>query len=129
MKRFVGICALLILTMACEAEWPKRPARKHAFLSVLIVNRTGEKIDQAGVSFGEFRCGVGVLGSGTTKTYVDWAHPITTNAIVRWRDGHKLSHAHNVNLVGIYNPKAAGELAFMINATNVAVEFMETKRR
>ena len=77
----------------------------------------------AGFYMGDYRCTVGVIGTGATKTSIDWRYPITTNAVVRWRDSRQMKNERTVSLVGLYDPKVRGILTFSIGRTNVAVHF------
>ena len=111
------------------ADWPSVPATKHAYLEIALSNQSGREIDQTGVYFGERRCTAGILVIGSSKTYLGWQQPITTNAVVRWRDSSGTKQEKSVGLVGAYDPKADGVLTFTIGVTNVSVDFKRIDRR
>ena len=90
MKRIACICGVLALGTLLAADWPAGPANKHAYLEVVIANNTGLDVDEAGVYFGQHGCTVGIVGSGYSKGSLGWRQPVTTNAIIRWRDTHSV---------------------------------------
>ena len=122
MKRFVSACVLILAT-GCGAEWPKGAAKKHAVAHLVILNANDTEIDDAGVYMGKYRFTAGVLVSHATKTNAGWANPITTNAVLRWRESKAVKKEETVSLVGIYNPGVKGVLTFAIGPTNVTVHF------
>jgi hypothetical protein len=128
MKPIATLFSVLALGTLLAADWPTGPADKHAYLEVVIANKTGSDIDETGVYFGQHRCTAGIVGSGYSKGYLGWQKPITTNAIVRWRDARSVKKEQTVTLVGVYNPKVNGALTFTIGVTNVSVEFKKIDR-
>jgi len=122
MKRFVSAWVLILAT-GCGAEWPKGTAKRHADAHIAILNASDTEIDDAGVYMGKYRFTAGVLISHATKTYVGWGNPITTNAVLRWRDSKAVKKEETVSLVGIYDPKVKGVLTFAIGPTNVTAHF------
>jgi hypothetical protein len=128
-KKLACLCSLFTLGTLLAADWPKGAADKHAYLEIELTNKTTEQIDETGVYFDEFRCTQGILGAGGAKTYLGWQRPITTNAIVRWRDAHKTKHEQTVSLVAVYKPKVEGLLTFSIGTTNVTATFEKIDRK
>ncbi len=129
MKRFAWTLSVLAVGTLLAADWPDGSAKKHRYLEVIIANKTGGKIDQTGVYFGEHSYTAGIVGPGVSAGYLGWRQPITTNAIVRWRDSSGIKKEQPVAVVGVYNPKADGALTFAIGTTNVTVEFTKIHRR
>ena len=124
-------CLFLVLGLGTllAADWPTNAAEKHAYLEVEIANKTSSDVDQTGVYFGQHSCTSGVVGAGVSAGYLGWQKPVTTNAIVRWRDASKVKKEQIVSLLGVYNPKVDGALTFTIGVTNVTVEFKKIIRR
>jgi hypothetical protein len=111
----------------------KEPIDGHAYLELVLENKTGEEIDQTAIVFGKNRCTSGILGKGASGGYLGWQKPVGTNALVQWRDGNQTKRESTVSLVNIYRPSADGRLVFSImpaNApTNVVVRFEAIERR
>jgi hypothetical protein len=129
MKRVTFILSVLAVGTLLAADWPAGPTKTHAYLEVVVANKTNQDIDEAGIYFGQHLCTYGVVGAGALKGYLGWQQPVTTNAIVRWRDAGGASKEQTIAVVGIYDPKADGALTFTIGATNVTVEFKKIDRR
>jgi len=129
MKPIAALFSVLALGALLAADWPAGPAEKHAYLEVVIANKTSSDVDETGVNFGERRCTAGIVGAGVSATYLGWRQPVTTNAIVRWRDAGKAKKEQTVTIVGVYHPKIDGALTFTIGPTNVTVEFKKIDRR
>lgn len=129
MKPMPLILFLFTTCFAVAAEWPAGSATKHAYLEVIIANNTGQDVDETGVYFGHDACTAGVVGSHVEKGYIDWEKPVTTNAVVRWRDAQGVRKRQAVKLVGVYDPKSNGALTFIIGTTNATVRFKTIKRR
>src|SRR5262245_17633604 len=121
MKRFFWILPVLAAGTLLAAEWPNGSAKNHGYLEVTLANKTSQDIQDAAVHFGEFRCTKGIVGAGSSGTYLGWQLPVTTNAVVRWTDAHGTKKEQAVKLVGVYNPKVDGGLTFTVGATNVTV--------
>jgi hypothetical protein len=129
MKKLTCLYSLFAIGTLLAADWPRGTADKHAYLEIALANKTPEQIDEAGVYFGEFRCTKGILGAGASGTYLGWQRPITTNAIIRWRDAHKIKQEKTINLGAVYKPKVDGLLTFSIGTTNVTVTFETIDRK
>ena len=129
MKLVACIFSVLAVGTLLAADWPSGPANKHAYLRVVTSNKTNSDVDQTEVAFGQHRCTKGIVGAGVSAGYLGWEYPVTTNAIVRWRDARKVKKEQTVSLVGVYDPKTEGALTFTIGATNVTVEFKRIDRR
>jgi len=129
MKKLACLCSLFALGSLLAAGWPKGAATRHAYLEIKFTNKGTEQVDETGVYFGEFRCTMGILGAGGSGTYLGWEHPITTNAIVRWRDALKTKHEQTISLVAVYQPKVDGRLTFSIGTTNVSAIFEKIARK
>jgi hypothetical protein len=111
----------------------RQPTDGHAYLELVLENRTGEQIDQTAIVLGKNRCTSGILGKGTAKTYLGWQKPVGTNAVVRWRDYKQTTREATVSLVDVHRLSVDGRLIFTImptNAlTNVVVKFETIERR
>lgn len=129
MKRLVFILSVLTVGTLLAADWPDVPAKKHAFLEVIIANSNSQNIDETGVYIDKHPCTAGIVGAGFSKGYVGWDYPVTTNAIVRWRDPKGIRNEQTVKIVGVYDPKVDGDLTFSIGGTNVTVTFKARPRR
>ena len=129
MKRFAGMISVLTVGTLLAADWPKGAAKKHAYLEVVIANATSQDVDETGVYFDKHRCTAGIVGAGVSAGYVGWQQPVTTNAVVRWRDAQGTRKEQTVTVVGVYDPKVDGALTFNIGVSNVTVEFKKIDRR
>ena len=98
----------------------------HAYLEVTFKNASNERINEAAVRFGKYRCTAGTIIPGVGATHLDWRPPVGTNAIVEWRDSKQAKQEALVSLAGIYDPTVEGRLIFSVGPTNVTVSF---KRR
>ena len=129
LKRVVCICCWLALLSVLAAEWPDGPATRHAYLEVIVANKTSQNLNETTVSCGKDECTFGIVGAGVPKGYLGWTQPITTNAVVRWVEGPGQKKEQTISLVGIYNPNVPGALTFTIQRTNVTVQFTKIERR
>ncbi len=129
MKRLACIGALLVVNSVLWADWPTGQVTKHAYLEVIIANRTSQNVNETEVYFGTNACTAGIVGAGASAGYLGWTRPVTTNATVRWVDVHSLKREQTVSLVEAYNPRFAGALTFIIGTTNVSVQFKRIDRR
>ena len=129
MKLVAFISSVLAVGTLLAADWPSGPANKHAYLRVVIANKTESNVDETGVYFGQHACTGGIVGAGYSKGYLGWEYPVTTNVIVRWRDARKVKKEQTVSLESVYDPKPDGALTFTISPTNVTVEFKRIDKR
>jgi hypothetical protein len=129
MKRVASILSVLAVGSLLAADWPAGPAKHHAYLEVVIANKNNQNVDETGVYFDQHPCTAGIVGAGASAGYLGWEHPVTTNAVVRWRDAQGVKKEQTVTLLGIYDPNLDGALTFSIGATNVTVDFKKIHRR
>ena len=129
MKLVAFILSVLAVGTLLAADWPAGPARKHAYLEVVIANKNSQNVDETGVYFDQHRCTAGIVGAGSSAGYLGWQQPVTTNAIVRWRDAQGVKKEQTITIVGVYDPKVEGALTFTIGVTNVTVTFKKIDRR
>src|SRR5688500_7768519 len=100
MKRVAFIFSILVAGALLAADWPAGPAKKHAYLEVVIANKSTQDVDETGVYFGPHRCTAGIIGAGGFKVYLGWQQPVTTNAIIRWRDARGAKKEQTVAVGG-----------------------------
>src|SRR4051812_14292655 len=86
MNRLTLILLVLTTCVAPGAEWPAGSAIEHAYLEVVIANHTSQNVAETGVYFGKHTCTAGIVGAGASAGYIGWEYPVTTKAIVRWRN-------------------------------------------
>jgi hypothetical protein len=129
LKRVVCTCCWLALLSVLAAEWPDAPATRHAYLEVIVANKTSQNLNETAVCCGKDECTFGIVGAGVPKGYLGWTQTITTNAIVRWVEGRSQKKEQTISLIGTYNPKVPGALTFTIQTTNVTVQFSRIEGR
>src|SRR6266576_2865877 len=93
--------ALVCLSLVA-ADKSKPPDGKHAYLEVIMENKTVQDIDETAVVFGKHRCTFGIVGAGVSAGNLGWNLPVGTNAVVQWRDAQKIRHEKTVSLVEVY---------------------------
>ena len=103
--------------------------KDHAYLELTLENITGDVIDETAIVFGKNSSTFGILGGKGSAVYLGWQYPVGTNALVRWRDSGKNKRETKVDLSGIYDRAAPGNLTFTIGATNVTVRFEKLDRK
>jgi len=64
MKRVAFILSILTVATLLAADWPDGPTKRHAYLEVVIANKTSKDVDETGVYFGQHRCTAGIVGAG-----------------------------------------------------------------
>jgi hypothetical protein len=130
MKRLLTLSTGMLLCLAASAaDQPKTTDGQHAYLEVIMENKTTRGIDETAVFFGERRCTFGTVGAGATAGYLGWNSPVGTNAVVQWRDAQKTRHEKTVSLVEVYKRREPGALLFSVTTTNVSVSFKKIDRK
>ncbi len=129
MKPYAIFCLSCVAGVLLAAEWPKEASIQHAYLEVILANKTLEDVDEAGVYFGKFPCTKGIIGAGYSGGYLGWQQPVTTNVVVKWRNARGVRKEQAIGLANVYDPKVDGALTFTIGATNVTVAFKKIDRR
>lgn len=116
-RRFlISICLLLLVT-ACGA------IRLPAELDIIVLNKSGRKLTETRVRFGDYVCKWGVVVKDADKGFLFYPHPITPDADFLWNDEAEKEHKIKVDLRGIYPPRASGRLTFVFYGDRVVAEF------
>jgi hypothetical protein len=103
--------------------------QQHEYLVLTLHNSGNADIDETSICFGKHSCTSGIVGHGTSASNLGWTWPVTTNAVVRWRDAEKIKREFQTDVSSVYDPKLPGELLFTIAGTNVAVTFQKRDRK
>ena len=130
MKRWpVTHAVALVCLSLIAADGSKTTDGKHAYLEVILENKTIQDIDETAIVFGKRRCTFGIVGAGVSAGHLGWNSPVGTNAVVEWQDTRKTRHEKTVSLVEDYEPNKPGELRFSVATTNVSVSFKRIDRK
>jgi len=115
-KHFALSVCLLLLVAACGAIG-LRPD-----VDILVLNKSGRKITEARITFGDYVCKWGVVVKDGDVGFVSYPHPITPDVDFLWNEAEK-EHKLKVDLRGIYPPRASGRLTFVFYGDRVVAEF------
>ena len=124
---------ILILAAACFSisigvSYSIDSTVKHAYLELKITNNTDNLVDKAVITFGTNRCYFGLLGVRSSATYLGWIKQVTPNVVIQWTDIKQNNKETTLSLTNIYNLNTEGRLVFLINTTNVTVDFEKLTR-
>jgi hypothetical protein len=120
--KVIFLLLVLFVTQACSynAGVSRRP------VELSVSNRSGAKLEDAAVQFGENDCRWGWVASGGMATFMYYPHVITDDAEISWKvpDGRKRM---KLDLRNTYDRRKAGRLIFTVTQDDVTVMFEPDK--